>query len=146
MSATFLSAEAREGKLPREGFDLRYRIYGHGSPLLVLSGGPGFDSDYMEPVAAELASDNETILVDLRGTGRSRPPQINRDTVNLKLYLADLEALRERLGYDRWTVLGHSAGANLALNYALSFPPARRCAGADRFRARAAGPDSGNRR
>jgi proline iminopeptidase len=116
------ATDPHEGKIARAGFDLHYRLFGQGKPLLVLSGGPGFDCEYMEPVARELASSNLTILVELRGTGRSRPPEINAQTINLKLYLADLEALRESLKLDRWTVLGHSAGANLAMNYALAFP------------------------
>jgi len=116
------ATEHEEGKVARPGFDLHYRLFGQGKPLLVLSGGPGFDCDYLEPVARELAASNLTILVELRGTGRSRPPEINAQTVNLKLYLADLEALRESLKFDRWTVLGHSAGANLAMNYAIAFP------------------------
>src|SRR5271165_4902068 len=90
-----MTAQVREGKVSRTGFDLHYRIYGHGSPLLVLSGGPGFDCDYMEPIARELSSAYEAILVELRGTGRSIPPSLDRKTVNLKLYLGDLEALRE---------------------------------------------------
>jgi proline iminopeptidase len=115
------AGDPREGKVARPGFDLHYRLYGQGRPLLVLSGGPGFDCDYLEPVARDLASSNMAILVELRGTGRSRPPQINRQTVNLKVYLADLEALRESLKIERWTLLGHSAGATLAMNYALAF-------------------------
>jgi proline iminopeptidase len=116
------AGDPREGKVARSGFDLHYRLYGQGRPLLVLSGGPGFDCDYLEPVARQLASSNLAILVELRGTGRSRPPEINRQTVNLKAYLADLEALRTSLKFERWTVLGHSAGATLAMNYALAFP------------------------
>jgi proline iminopeptidase len=116
------AGDPREGKVARPGFDLHYRLYGQGRPLLVLSGGPGFDCDYLKPVARELASSNLAILVELRGTGRSRPAQINRQTVSVKLYLADLEALRESLKLERWTLLGHSAGAILAMNYALAFP------------------------
>jgi proline iminopeptidase len=116
------AGDPREGKVARPGFDLHYRLYGQERPLLLLSGGPGFDCDYLEPVARELASSNLTILVELRGTGRSRPPEINRQTVNLKVYLGDLEALRESLKLQRWTLLGHSAGATLAMNYALAFP------------------------
>jgi len=117
-----MAAQVREGKLARDGFDLHYRVYGGGAPLLVLSGGPGFDCDYMEPVARELSSANAAILVELRGTGRSRPARIDRETVNLQLYLADLEALRESLRIDRWILLGHSAGAILAMNYAVAHP------------------------
>jgi proline iminopeptidase len=116
------AVDPREGRVERTGFNLHYRVYGQGAALLVLSGGPGFDCDYMEPVARELSSSNLTILVELRGTGRSRPSPIDRQTVNLKLVLADLEALRKSLQLDRWTLLGHSAGANLAMNYAIAFP------------------------
>jgi proline iminopeptidase len=116
------AADVREGKVERSGFDLYYRLAGQGEPLLLLSGGPGYDCDYLEPVARELSSSYRTILVELRGTGRSLPSPVNRETVNLKLYLADLEALRESLKIERWTLLGHSAGANLAMNYAIAFP------------------------
>jgi proline iminopeptidase len=123
LGVNVMAVEVREGKTERAGFDLHYRVYGNGTPVLVLSGGPGFDCDYMEPVARELASSsNSTVLVELRGTGRSRPPRVDRETVNLKLYLADLEALRESLRIERWILLGHSAGANLAMNYAIAFP------------------------
>jgi proline iminopeptidase len=32
------------------------------------------------------------------------------------------EALREELGFERWTVLGHSFGGHVALEYALRYP------------------------
>jgi proline iminopeptidase len=112
----------REGKVPREGFDLFYREYGSGAPLVVLSGGPGFDCDYMMPVAAEISKTNRAILIELRGTGRSLPKSINPDTVNLKAYLSDLEALRTHLKLDRWTLLGHSAGGMLSMHYAAAYP------------------------
>ncbi len=76
-----LAAEVREGKLPRPGFDLHYRVYRPGAPVLLLSGGPGFDPEYLAPVAAALPG---SILVDLRGTGRSIPPKLDHDTINLK--------------------------------------------------------------
>ena len=34
----------------------------------------------------------------------------------------DADALRERLGFERWAVLGHSFGGNVALEYALRYP------------------------
>ena len=70
-------AQAEEAKISREGFDLWYRTYGSGRPVLVLSGGPGLDCDYMEPVAQELARKNQAVLVEQRGTGRSRPPVVS---------------------------------------------------------------------
>ena len=35
---------------------------------------------------------------------------------------ADADALRKRLGFERWAVLGHSFGGNVALEYALRYP------------------------
>jgi len=90
--------------------------------VVILSGGLGADCDYLEPVARGLGKTNRAILVELRGTGRSLPSAINRDTINLKLYLADLEALRAHLRFERWTVFGHSAGGLLAMEYAAAYP------------------------
>jgi proline iminopeptidase len=115
-------AHAGEASIPRDGFDLWYRTYGSGRPVLVLSGGPGLDCDYMEPVAQELARKNQVILVELRGTGRSRPPVVDAETISVKTYLADLEALRSHLKVERWTVAGHSAGGSLGLFYAAEHP------------------------
>lgn len=36
---------------------------------------------------------------------------------------ADAEALRQELDFERWAVLGHSFGGQVALQYALSGPP-----------------------
>jgi proline iminopeptidase len=108
----------REGKVPREGFDLYYRVAGAGRYVAILSGGPGFDCDYMLPVAREVSKYRQAVLIELRGTGRSRPRAINAETVNLKMYIADLEAVRGQLGVDRWTLLGHSGGALFAMQYA----------------------------
>jgi proline iminopeptidase len=36
--------------------------------------------------------------------------------------LADLEAIREDYGIERWIVAGHSSGADLAFAYALHYP------------------------
>jgi proline iminopeptidase len=35
---------------------------------------------------------------------------------------ADADALRQTLGFDKWAVLGHSFGGNVALEYALRYP------------------------
>jgi proline iminopeptidase len=109
-------------KVARNGFDLYYREAGTGHPVVLLSGGPGFDCDYLAPVAHELAKSSRAILVELRGTGRSRPQIISRETINVNAYLDDLEALRAHLKLERWTVLGHSTGGVLAMYYAAAHP------------------------
>ena len=58
--------------LPRNGFDLHYRTMGKGPVVVLLSGGPGFEVDYMLPVAEKLADSFTCVLLEQRGTGRSR--------------------------------------------------------------------------
>jgi proline iminopeptidase len=74
------------------------------------------------PVAQEVAKTDQAILIELRGTGRSIPSSINADTVNLKLYLSDFEAVRNHLKINRWTLLGHSAGGMFAMQYTIAHP------------------------
>jgi proline iminopeptidase len=109
-------------KVSRDGFDLYFRSAGTGDPVLILSGGPGDDCDYMLPVAATVAKHHKAILLEQRGTGRSLPPHIDANTMNVALSLADYEALRTYLKVDRWTVMGHSAGGLLAMRYAIATP------------------------
>lgn len=109
-------------QIPRDGFDLFYRSLGSGEPVLILSGGPGDECDYMLPVATEIAKYSHAILLEQRGTGRSLPPHIDKSTINLALYLEDFEALRTHLKVQRWTVIGHSAGGILAMDYAAAYP------------------------
>ena len=112
----------QENKIPRLGFDLYYRTAGNGHPFLILSGGPGDDSDYMAPVALEAAKFGQAILLEQRGTGRSIPPAIDNTTINLATYLGDMEALRVQLKVEQWTLIGHSAGGLLAMYYAAAHP------------------------
>jgi hypothetical protein len=84
-------------KISRNGFDLYYRSLGSGEPVLILSGGPGDDCDYMLPVASLVAKYAHAILLEQRGTGRSLPPRVDKNTISLALYLEDFEALRARL-------------------------------------------------
>lgn len=110
------------GKISRDGFDLYFRTAGSGNPVLILSGGPGDDCDYMLPVAAAIAKHHKAVLLEQRGTGRSLPPRIDAATINLALSLADFEALRVYFKAERWTVVGHSAGGLLAMRYAATSP------------------------
>jgi proline iminopeptidase len=109
-------------KIPRDGFDLYYRSLGAGDPVLILSGGPGDDCDYMLPVASDIAKYGQAILLEQRGTGRSLLPRVDKSTMNLGRSLEDFESLRVHLKVQRWTVVGHSAGGILAMDYAAAYP------------------------
>jgi proline iminopeptidase len=121
LSARTVAAQT-EGAVKRDGFDLHYRIIGKGLPILLLSGGPGIDVGYLTPVAQELGKTYQCILLEQRGTGRSRPKTYSAANVNLKLCLDDLEALRTALKLEKWSLLGHSWGGMLGMAYAGAHP------------------------
>ncbi|MCT9088821.1 alpha/beta hydrolase [Streptomyces sp. ASQP_92] len=103
-----------------DGTRLAYRVTGEGRPLICLPGGPMQDSAYLGDLGG-LAADRQLVILDLRGTGRSAAP---RDPASYRCdrLVDDVSALREHLGLDRVELLGHSAGANLAVSYAARHP------------------------
>lgn len=124
LAVSAASAQTPDGTFQNAGLTLHYTAIGKGSPVLILSGGPGMDVDYMRPVADMLAPTHTVILLEQRGTGRSIPSAITPETVNSTLLLSDIEALRNKLGYRQWIVLGHSAGSVTAEFYAIAHPTA----------------------
>lgn len=106
-----------ERMLAVNGAQLWVTEQGAGAPLVLCSGGWGC-CDYLGPVAAMVEDLARVYRWEPRGCGRSRPD----GPYDLHTNLTDLDALREALGHERWVVAGHSAGADLALAYALSYP------------------------
>ena len=100
-----------------DGAELWVAERGEGIPLLLINGGFGC-ADYLGGVADLVEDLGSVIRFESRGCGRSS----REGTFELDEMLADLEGLRESLGVDRWVVLGHSAGADLALAYAVEHP------------------------
>ena len=101
---------------------LYYQTLGRGEPVMILSGGPGAFSSYLEPVFRELARNVKAILLDQRGTGRSVLQRTDSTTLTLRLAVEDIEALRKRLGVERLTLFGHSWGGQLAMAYTVAYP------------------------
>lgn len=104
------------------GVTLHYRSWGRGPTVLLLSGGPGASSDYLESVYAHVAASSRAILLDQRGTGRSVLRRSDSTTLTLRLAIHDIEALRQRLGVDRLILVGHSWGGQLAMAYLAAYP------------------------
>ncbi len=113
---------AEDGKVGREGFDLYYRTEGNGTPVILLSGGPGFDVDYMKEVGGFLPAGYQRIYLEQRGTGRSIPPVLSAETISVKLWVEDLEALRVSLKQERLFLVAHSGGGLYAQAYAAAHP------------------------
>ena len=61
------------------------------------------------------------VVAELWGHGRSPPGAAPHD-YSAAGYLAQFEAIRERLGIERWYLCGQSLGASLTLRYSLAYP------------------------
>jgi proline iminopeptidase len=98
---------------------LLVKVVGRGYPLLLMHGGPSADHTTMLPFR-RCADRFTLVFYDHRCNGRSvGAPASSMTWENLT---ADADALRQRLGFDRWAVLGHSFGGHVALEYALRSP------------------------
>lgn len=89
-------------------------------PVVFLHGGPGagIKPDYRRYFHPERW---HVVLFDQRGAGRSTPFADLTDNTTAHL-VADIEAIREKLGLERWVVFGGSWGSTLALAYAEAHP------------------------
>jgi pimeloyl-ACP methyl ester carboxylesterase len=103
-----------------DGTRLAYHQAGAGRPLICLPGGPMQASAYLGDLGG-LSAHRSLVLLDLRGTGESAIPA-DPATYRCDRQVDDVEALRVHLGLDRIDLLGHSAGAALALLYAARHP------------------------
>jgi pimeloyl-ACP methyl ester carboxylesterase len=123
-------------------------VFGEGAredPVVFLDGGPGAPAIPRAASAkfdiAPLLAEHDVILLDQRGTGFSDPALRcwstdgspsgcharlsalghDLDRYNTRQNAADIEAVRQGLGYDSWTLYGSSYGARLALTVARDF-------------------------
>jgi proline iminopeptidase len=99
-----------------------YKTFGKGEPLLIINGGPGMNSNGFEGMAKTLAENQETIIYDQRGTGKSKLKDLNSKTISMQLMADDIESLRKHLKIEKWSILGHSFGGMLASYYATVYP------------------------
>ncbi|AXK85748.1 prolyl aminopeptidase [Nocardia farcinica] len=109
-----------------EGQRVYWEVSGNpeGKPVVFLHGGPGggtapLHRRFFDPACYRI------VLFDQRGCGRSTPHIADGAdlSVNTTWHLvADIEALREHLGVERWQVFGGSWGSTLALAYAQRHP------------------------
>src|SRR5215203_115526 len=94
-------------------------VVGRGHPLVLMHGGPGADHYTMLPFRR--CKDRFTLVFyDHRGNGRSTGAPVS--SMTWENLTADADALRQKLGFDKWAVLGHSFGGQVALEYALRYP------------------------
>ena len=103
-----------------DGTELAYHVQGDGPPLVCMPGGPMRDSVYLGDLGG-LSASRRLVTLDLRGTGRSAVPA-DPASYRCDRLIGDVAVLQDQLGLDRMDLLGHSAGANIAVMYAARHP------------------------
>ena len=88
-------------------------------PLVLLHGGPGVPSDYLEPLEQLAEGGREVIRYDQLGCGRSDHPD-DPSLLRVERFVAELQTVRQALGLERIHLYGQSWGGMLALEVALS--------------------------
>ena len=111
-----------EAMLAVDGGKIWYRISGtgHGTPVILLHGGPGFSSFYMKPFE-DLGDDRSVVRYDQLGGGKS---DRSTDTTLFTIdhFVRELDSLRAHLGCRQVHLLGHSWGTILAFEYYRAHP------------------------
>ena len=92
----------------------------NGAPLVLIHGHGGAKEDFSDHFDALCAS-RRVIALDLRGHGDSAKPD-DGSAYSLDLMAADVLAVADALGVDRFDLLGHSMGGMVARRIALSAP------------------------
>jgi pimeloyl-ACP methyl ester carboxylesterase len=100
------------------GYRRAFRVAGSG-PALLLIHGVGANSTTWEPVHAKLAQRFTVIAPDLLGHGESDKP---RADYSLAAFANGMRDLLAALDIDRVTVVGHSFGGGVAMQFAYQYP------------------------
>jgi pimeloyl-ACP methyl ester carboxylesterase len=108
--------EAHEANL--HGHRATYRVAGSG-PTVVLIHGMVNSSRHWEEVALRLAGSHRVVAPDLIGHGDSATP---RGDYSLGAHAATIRDLLTTIGIERATIVGHSLGGGVAMQFFYQFP------------------------
>lgn len=100
------------------GLKLHYEVAGSGHPI-VLVHGHALDSRMWREQVPALSRLYTVVTCDLRGHGKSEAPESGYSRAH---YAEDLHRLIACLGLSKPSVVGHSMGGGVALEYALRHP------------------------
>ena len=114
-------AELHYGSLPVHGHLVRYAETGadSGGPVVVLVHGIASRAAQWEKVMTQLGEHAHVIAPDLLGHGESAKP---RGDYSLGAHASGIRDLLAALGHDRISLVGHSLGGGIAMQFAYQFP------------------------
>ncbi|MEP6871790.1 MAG: alpha/beta hydrolase [Anaerolineaceae bacterium] len=106
-----------------EANGIRHHLIARGSPglpaVMMIHGLAG-QARVFDVVAAHLAANFHVYCLDVRGRGESAWGAL--EEYGTDTYVSDLEAVREALGLQRFTLIGTSMGGIISMNYAPKYP------------------------
>ena len=116
--------QVADGRIAVPGGNVFWRRFGNGSgiPLLVIHGGPGLTSGYLESFTA-LSDTRPVFMWDQLDCGRSDCPK-NPDLWTLERFVEELDLVRAALTPGPVHILGHSWGTTLAMEWLVTRRPA----------------------
>ncbi len=99
---------------------LHYVSIGSGPVVILLHGFPDFWYTWRHQMDA-LAADHRVVAMDLRGYNKSDKPK-GVEQYDMKLLIADVEAVLVHAGAERATIVGHDWGGAIAWGFAMARP------------------------
>src|SRR3954470_7107842 len=112
-------AAASYEEIELHGHRVSFQSAGSGDEVVVLLHGITSTADAWREVMPELAKRYTVVPPDLIGHGRPAKP---RGGYSLGAYAAGVRDLLAVLGFDRGTVVGHSFGGGIAMQFSYLFP------------------------
>jgi len=115
---TALPPQFDEWQIELHGRRVIYRVAGSGPPIVLIHGMLN-SSSHWRAVALDLASEFTVIAPDLIGHGDSAAP---RGDYSLGAHAASIRDLLAAIGVERATIVGHSLGGGVAMQFFYQFP------------------------
>ncbi len=100
-----------------DGVRIAYEALGSGNPAIICHGGPSTTHEYLVGDLAPLVEQLTLVFHDYRGSGASDVAPT--ESYTFERLADDVDELRRHLGFERVSILAHSMGGFVALQFAL---------------------------
>src|SRR5690242_20350730 len=115
---TTMTTPTKTGTAAVNGVEIRYDIYGEGSPLVMLHGGVNPSEMFGAPLA-EMAKTHQVIAIQLRGHGFSTDADA---PWTFEQMADDVAAVLAQIGVAKADFMGYSLGAGVAIQTTIRHP------------------------
>jgi len=99
------------------GVNIAYQVYGNGNIPLVFVHGWCCDKSYWKEQTSYLKNRYKIVAIDLAGHGESG---LGRKSYTIPMFAKDVSAVINKLGLDKFIIIGHSMGVNVILEVAVN--------------------------